>query len=338
MTGAALSIYSVHFAYPGSADAIVMREPATDAPLGERPEWIAGERNEPAAFVRGSRPTVAVVFAAASGAAQLDATIGASGENSGIGIKPRQVSLRFDAKGLSAPVLFELAAPLPDQIGTSHLKWAWFIRVPSGDVPLGTTEHVVYTTWKAPLGAAKWALPVYGTYPKPSPPVPVKNWTYAPLVAWTCEWAAGADSPKEICDAIIRNASRSGLHYYVSAWDVRTMLLQGGGMCGGWYKMFQGLAAAQGVPGAPPLVFGGLAGAGAQGVDVVRDCCGGGGDQPQGAGGGRECLPRREPRLPGVRADRGSHAAAVPVLGGAGRDPRRPLHQLPRGRGPLVSI
>jgi hypothetical protein len=251
MTGAALSIRSVHFAHPGSRDAIVMREPATDAPLGEEPEWIAGERREPAAYVRGTRPAIAVVFAAAAGSAPLDATIGAAGE--GIGVTPKQVSLRFDAKGVSAPVVFEFSAPLPDQIGTAHLTWAWFIRVPSGMSPRHDRARGVHHL-KAPL-AATWALPVYGC--SSLAPVPVKNWTYAPLVAWTCEWAAGADTPKAICDAIIANAARAGLHYYVSAWDVRTMLVQGGGMCGGWYKLFQGLAAVQG-SSAAPLLFGGL--------------------------------------------------------------------------------
>jgi hypothetical protein len=243
-----IAVRSVHFAHPGSQDAIVMRDPATDAPLGERPEWIAGVRNEPAAYVRACRPTVSVVFAAAPGTAALDATIGAVGEGSGPGITPRPVSLAFDAAGESPPVLFELAAPLADQVGSTRLAWAWFLRGPSGEVPIGATDHLVHTTWRAPLAAAPWATPVYGSYPAPSPNVAVDNWAYAPMVAWTSGWAAGAGSPKEVCDAIAGNVARSGLAYYVSAWDVRTMLLQGGGMCGGWYKMFQGLAAAQGVP------------------------------------------------------------------------------------------
>src|SRR5690606_5750444 len=143
---------------------------------------------------------------------------------------------------------FELSAPLPDRVGSVRLAWAWMLRGPWGEAPLGTTGHLVHLTWRTPLPAAPWAEPVYGSYPAPSPEVAVDNWTYAKLVEWTCEWAAGAGSELEICEAIARNVSRSGLAYYVSAWDVRTMLLQGGGMCGGWYKLFQGLAAAQGVP------------------------------------------------------------------------------------------
>jgi hypothetical protein len=108
---------------------------------------------------------VAVVFAAAAETAPLDAVIGATGEG-GVGIKPKPVSLRFDAKGVSAPVLFELAAPLPDQIGTTHLTWAWFIRVPSGTSPSARRSTCVHHL-EAPLEAATWALPVYGTIPTP---------------------------------------------------------------------------------------------------------------------------------------------------------------------------
>ncbi|MGH3163748.1 MAG: hypothetical protein ACRDOC_17840, partial [Streptosporangiaceae bacterium] len=32
------------------------------------------------------------------------------------------------------------------------------------------------------------------------------------------------------------------------AWDVPSMLATGGGYCGGWYRMFQAMAGAQGVP------------------------------------------------------------------------------------------
>lgn len=243
-----LAVRSVHFAHPGSDLAIVMREPATDAPLGERPEWIAGARDEPAAYVQGSRPTVSVVFAAAPGTATLETTIGAVGGASGPGITPRPVALTFDGAGESAPVLFELDAPLPGRVGSTRLAWAWFLRGPWGEAPIGATEHLVHLTWRPPLAAAPWAQPVYGTYPAPSPKVAVDNWTYAPMVAWTSEWASGAGSELEICESIARCVARSGLAYYVFAWDVRTMLLQGGGMCGGWYKLFQGLAAAQGVP------------------------------------------------------------------------------------------
>ncbi len=72
-------------------------------------------------------------------------------------------------------------------------------------------------------------------------------WAYAVLVKWTCQWAAGCDDEKAICDAIIQNLASSGLQYGIGEHQVREMLIRGGGMCGGWYMMFQQMAHIQGV-------------------------------------------------------------------------------------------
>ncbi len=64
---------------------------------------------------------------------------------------------------------------------------------------------------------------------------------------WTCEWAAGQNDDKAICDAIIRNVGASGMRYGVAAPDVRRMILGKGAMCGVWYRAFQQMAHCQGV-------------------------------------------------------------------------------------------
>jgi hypothetical protein len=261
---APFSIHSVHFCHPRASDAVVMRDPAEDALIGATPEWdlgspdrsgrvrvAGGGRNAPAAYPAGTQPDIEIVFARAPGpegdAATGEWTVGAASATAAPSVAEARVTLAFNAQGLSAPVTLRLDRPLTNRIGVTPLRWAWHARRTEGTMAAGTSEHTIYTTWRRPLDAAPWARPVYGTYPNPSPDAGVANWTYAPLVAWTCAWAAGADDPKAICDAIIANARLSKLEYYVFAWDVRTMLLQGGGLCGGWYKMFQGMAAAHGV-------------------------------------------------------------------------------------------
>ena len=76
---------------------------------------------------------------------------------------------------------------------------------------------------------------------------------------WTCQWAAGLNDEKAICDAIIANVGASGLRYGVYAADVREMLLNQGGMCGVWYQAFQHMAHCQGVSstGVDSLLIGG---------------------------------------------------------------------------------
>jgi hypothetical protein len=75
------------------------------------------------------------------------------------------------------------------------------------------------------------------------------DWVYKPLLEWTCDWAAGQDNEKDICDAIIRNIRSSGLRYGqpLRVRGVRHLLLNRGGMCGDWYRAFQQMAHCQGV-------------------------------------------------------------------------------------------
>jgi hypothetical protein len=74
------------------------------------------------------------------------------------------------------------------------------------------------------------------------------NWVYLPLMEWTCQWAAGQNDEKAICDAIIANVGSSGLRYGIFGIPtVREMLLNQGAMCGVWYQAFQQMAHCHGV-------------------------------------------------------------------------------------------
>ena len=60
--------------------------------------------------------------------------------------------------------------------------------------------------WQLPHDSASGML-IYGMVQE------LATWVYKPLMEWTCQWAAGEDDEKAICDAIIRNIGSSGLRY-----------------------------------------------------------------------------------------------------------------------------
>lgn len=236
---APFSLHSIAFAYPGNRGAIALRSPATDRLVGAEPEWLAGRRSAVAAYVRGARPTVRVVFArAARGPRRLTCIIGANGDG-GPGIAPRRVTLRFGADGLSTPLDFTVARPLSRQLGIARLEWRWHAALGDHRHELDVSQHEICLTWRRPLPPEPWAGP--DTFRD------ARHWVYLPVMQWTCQWAADRTDAKSICDALLASLPRSGLRYAAPAWTVRDMLLKGGGYCGGWYRMFQAMAAAQGV-------------------------------------------------------------------------------------------
>lgn len=234
---APFTLHSVAFAYRGNRDAIALRSPATDHLVGAEPEWLAGRRSAVAAYVRGARPTVRAVFVrAARGPRTLTCLVGAHGEP---GIAARRVTLRFGADGLSQPVDFRVARRLPRQLGIARLEWRWHAALDDARHEIGVSQHEICLTWRRPLAPEPWAGP--DTFRD------ARHWVYLPVMQWTCEWAARRTDAKSICDALLTSLPRSGLRYAAPAWTVRDMLLKGGGYCGGWYRMFQAMAAAHGV-------------------------------------------------------------------------------------------
>ncbi len=227
------AVHSVHFCFLGSP-AILLKDPATDEILGDAPEWCAEPtRNEPAAYVRATLAPLRVVF---RGDPECDGVYNVGAGGSPVQVEERRLALAFDpATGLSPPVDLVMRNRLPDRVGVHSVTLEWFGRSPADSplsILLAPTVHRICTTWR-PLQARRADR--------------LDNWVYKQLAEWTCEWAAGVDNEKAICDAIITNLPRSRLRYGVDEWYVREMLLGGGGWCGGWYQLFQQLAHCQGV-------------------------------------------------------------------------------------------
>jgi hypothetical protein len=234
-----IELYSVHFQFPGS-QALPLVDPVTNEVLGARPEWIKNARNEPVAYERGSTPEVRVGlmtrflfvpdrFTLYAETLPLDShTPSFSPDRLG----PWTIeSKRAQFSEVSKTLAFNW--PLPDRIGVHTLKLRWFAAWKSEEgedveVVIGDTQHTVCTTGKRPASSSQARY-------------------YAPLMLWTSDWCAGVTGDKEICDAILKNLPATNLRYGVPGWDVRYMLMTGGGMCGGWYQLFQQMAACQGV-------------------------------------------------------------------------------------------
>lgn len=246
MKGPPLRVASVQFAFDGNPAAIPLRDPVTLDFLGATPEWTLAGSRQPAAFVAGSRPHVRVVFRRTP-ALQADAgpwQIGARG-HLGPGLVPRTVRLRFNAQGNSQPVEFRFTDAIPHGIVAARRHWRWYAVCNGQRHALGITRHLVYHARRRPISPASWAVTSerrQGPFGNPDAP-----WVYLPLMQWTCRWAAGRRGDKAICDAIIANVKYSGLRYAEAAWNVGQMLQVGGGYCGGWFRMFQAMAGAQGV-------------------------------------------------------------------------------------------
>ena len=245
-TRPALRIASVQFAFEGNPAVIPLRDPRTLDFLGASPEWTLAGSRHPAAFIGGSRPRVRVTFQRAAGAASDSRPwrISARGTH-GHGLTARTVHLTFDANGKSQPVDFRFAKAVPRGIGEVRRHWRWHAEHAGHNHAFGVTRHHIYHTWRRAIEPAAWAVTSerqQGPFGKPDAP-----WVYLPLMHWTCRWAAGRNTDKSVCDAIIANVRRSGLRYAVTAYNVGQMLQEGGGYCGGWFRMFQAMAGAHGV-------------------------------------------------------------------------------------------
>ncbi len=244
--GTAFQLHSIAFAFPGNRGTIPLRDPRTSRFLGDTPEWNAEGRSVAVAFVRGSRPRLRVCFARdrINPGAGGPVTVGARSRN-GPGVAEQRMRLRFGKTGISAPVDFALDRHVHDVVGRIDHEFHWYARDSRGERPLGITRHEWMRAWKTPIPPTYWAsLKEPRNGPPGQPDVP---WVYLPIMQWSCDWGTSSGSERELCDALLAGLPKSGLQYALPAWNVRDMLLQGGGYCGAFYRMFQALAGAQGV-------------------------------------------------------------------------------------------
>ncbi|NMO15053.1 hypothetical protein HPC49_08320 [Pyxidicoccus fallax] len=236
-----LAVYSLHFDH-GDSGAIALWDPVTDTRLGMLPEWIRERRAEPAAYLRGTRPSVRVTLLAhhfVPETFELSAfgpALDGAGTTRWLGPHPVRLERRAGWTTLPESVVFNRA--LPNRIGAHALDLQWYAewtdeRGVARRLFLGDSRHELHTTG-APMAHGLPGAPPTGVY--------------VPLLRWASRWCAGLENRKDICDAILRGLPETRLRYGVPAWTVRHMLLVGGGMCGGWTQLFQQLAGCQGVP------------------------------------------------------------------------------------------
>lgn len=253
-----IRVWSIHFQFPGADSAIPLKDADTGTFVGETPEWTAfpegggAGRNVPAAYPGGVTPVIRVVFQLAGAAAlavgrratdhaSRTFTVRADEVDGGIGVPAQRHEIGFDAQGFSAPLEFRLGAPLPLGIGRQRLTWHWIVEgeLEGPATPtIGLTDHDLYTVWRPPLEPSRWE-PVDDGDPT--------VWAWRRIVEWTCDWAAGADGEKAVCDALIAQAHKSGLKYGISAHLPKAMFAKGGGMCSGYYRLFQAMAGCHGI-------------------------------------------------------------------------------------------
>lgn len=229
---APFEVHSIQFCFD-SSNAIKLKDHVTNDFIYLDPEWIKNTRNEPAAYVRGTKAKIKVVFKQTAAYTNENYAIWAIGNHGGL--KKQYITPTFNTTGLSKPIFFDLMWPLPYEIGKHTVTFEWFARKtakPSTSIPIDSTKHTICTTWKEMV---------------PNPGESLQNWVYKQPMLWTSEWAAGQDNEKAICDAIIKNLHLSGLKYGIGGWTVLEILKNGGGMCGGWYETFQHFTHCQGV-------------------------------------------------------------------------------------------
>ena len=237
-----LAVHSLHFDRGDDASgAIALWDPVTDTRLGALPEWIRGRREEPIAYVRGAWPSVRVTLLAnhfvphAFDLSAFGVGLGEGGTVRWVG--PHPVTLERTAGWTTLPEPVPFNRPLPHRIGTHALELQWYAEwTDAHGMPrrlfLGDTRNEVYTTG-APMVHGLPGAPPTGAY--------------APLMRWSSRWCAGLEGRKALCDALLQGLPETRMQYGLHAWSVRHMLLAGGGMCGGWYQLFQQLANCQGV-------------------------------------------------------------------------------------------
>ena len=242
-----LTPFAIHFAFDGS-DAIVLHDPVTDDRIGKTAEWIAGTSGLPgdarssqpaglpAAFVRGTVVTLSVRFRRTidvqhGGKQTMTVTLGASGTP--VGVTEQTVTLTFTPSGRSQAVRFQTDAVVSNDVGMTTLDLEWYAIGANGARNHDRDQRapaVLHLEADRPRPRRR----VAGLGLRPARPVDV-----------------GVRRRRDLGQRGVRpdheRLPETGLKYGVAGWTPRQMLLGNGGMCGGWYQLFQAMLHCQGV-------------------------------------------------------------------------------------------
>ncbi len=192
------TVYSVEFSFDKSS-AIRLKN-HTSGTLVPHPEWVKGIRNEPAAYTKGTLPTIRVVFKKSAAYVAGAYAVGATG-NLG-GVRRKTVTPAFQASGLSAPLEFELMWPLPGAVGKPNVTLKWFARRapgPAFTAAVGSSNHNIFLLAGKPAGPWQAETP----------------WVAALDLA--CAWAAGATDRDQAAARITQGVNSQPLLSYTPA-------------------------------------------------------------------------------------------------------------------------
>jgi len=201
------------------------RPPEWGDPLGSvplsLPHWHVSGRTVPAVFARASSIRVRVRVESekpTTGAVHLSAK--------GPLFQIPETPIQFSGK-TSVEVILPTSGPLPNRVQANAFGLTWSARHPGGDVfAVGMSQHMIYTTYRRPI---------------------VFSRLLKPLVEWSTRFAEGLSDDKEICDALIRTLSKTGLRYGGINGTAAEVVRNKGGMCGSMSHFFCHYCGTQGV-------------------------------------------------------------------------------------------
>lgn len=184
-------VHSIQFHFDGSQTI-----PLKHHQLGvmvPTPEYEAGGRNEPAAYLVNTTPRIKVVFRRLPGFVPGTYAVGATGSLGGI--RRRYIAPTFNSAGLTGPIEFDFLWPLPGFVSKPDVTLDWYARftaAPSAPAPIGFAIHRLYLLLARPTAP----------------------WTQEP--AWVagleiaCGWASGAANKTSAATLITEHYNGSG--------------------------------------------------------------------------------------------------------------------------------
>jgi hypothetical protein len=221
-----IDVFQIWFNWAPDSQAITIKGcDEKETPL-ETPEYDnrAG-RDNPVAYIKGTRFTIKVKFTSESVISTIIKATGSLG-----GLPETQVEFY---NGESEWISFLVNETLPQYIKRHDIQWNWSCYDVNANqwAYIGNTSHTVYALNRKPL----------------------TDQIYENLTRWTTEWCEhlpieDQDNDKKIADAIINGFDTDGvIQYGDPGWDTAEVLRTGDGMCAGMSFVFYDACATQGI-------------------------------------------------------------------------------------------